>query len=108
MKIAFLGLGNMGSGIASRILAAGHPMIVWNRSPAKAEPLVRMGAQLAKAPEAAVAECEIVMTSLMDDASIRKMFDTSGAGLRRASSRRNPSLCDDNFAWMRGVAGEHA
>jgi|SRR5271165_716603 len=79
MKIAFLGLGNMGSGIASRILAAGHPMMVWNRSPAKAEPLVRLGAELAKAPEAAVAECDIVVTSLMDDASIRNMFDTSGA-----------------------------
>jgi 3-hydroxyisobutyrate dehydrogenase-like beta-hydroxyacid dehydrogenase len=79
MKIAFLGLGNMGSGIASRIVAAGHPLIVWNRTPAKAEPLVRMGAQLAKTPEAAVAEGEIVMSSLMDDASVRNMFDTSGA-----------------------------
>ena len=108
MKIAFLGLGNMGSGIASRILAAGHPMMVWNRTPAKAEPLVRMGAELAKAPEAAVAECEIVVTSLMDDASIRNMFDIFRRGLRRASSWRDPSRCDDNFAWMRGVAGEHA
>ena len=60
-------------------MAAGHPLIVWNRTPTKAEPLVRMGAQLAKTPEAAVAECEIVMSSLMDDASMRKMFDTSGA-----------------------------
>ncbi len=79
MKIAFLGLGNMGSGMASRLLAAGHPLVVWNRTPAKAEPLVRAGAELAKAPEAAVAECEIVITSLMDDASMRNMFDASGA-----------------------------
>ena len=78
MKIAFLGLGNMGSGIASRLLAAGHPLVVWNRTPAKAEPLVRAGAQLAETPEAAVAESEIVMTSLMDDASMRNMFDPSG------------------------------
>src|SRR5271157_3302285 len=79
MRIAFLGLGNMGSGMASRLLAAGHPLVVWNRTTAKAEPLVRTGAELAKAPEAAVAECEIVVTSLMDDASMRNMFDVSGA-----------------------------
>jgi 3-hydroxyisobutyrate dehydrogenase-like beta-hydroxyacid dehydrogenase len=78
MTIAFLGLGNMGSGMASRLVAAGHPLIVWNRTEAKAEALVRMGARLAKAPEAAVAEADIVMTSLMDDASIRSMFDVSG------------------------------
>jgi len=78
MKIAFLGLGNMGSGMAARLLAAGHTLVVWNRTPAKAEPLVSAGAELANAPEAAVAECEIVMTSLMDDGSIRKMFDVSG------------------------------
>ncbi len=78
MTIAFLGLGNMGSGIASRIVAAGHRVIVWNRTPAKAEPLVRMGAESAKAPEAAVAEGDIVITSLMDDASMKAMFDPSG------------------------------
>jgi 3-hydroxyisobutyrate dehydrogenase-like beta-hydroxyacid dehydrogenase len=78
MKIAFLGLGNMGSAMASRLLAAGHALIVWNRTPAKAEPLVSAGAELAEAPEAAVAECEIVITSLMDDASMRKLFEASG------------------------------
>ncbi len=79
MTIAFLGLGNMGSGMASRLLAAGQALVVWNRTPAKAEPLVSVGAQLAKTPEAAVAEGEIVITSLMDDASIKNMFDVSGA-----------------------------
>ena len=40
MKIAFIGLGNMGTGIAQCILKSGHDLIVWNRTATKAGPLV--------------------------------------------------------------------
>src|SRR5271165_6907992 len=70
MKVAFIGLGNMGAGIANCILDAGHELIVWNRTPAKAEPFVNRGARLAATPRDAAAEAEIVITSLMDDKSI--------------------------------------
>ncbi|MFD0359136.1 NAD(P)-dependent oxidoreductase [Streptomyces sp. NPDC127110] len=44
-KIAFLGLGSMGLPMARRLLAAGHPLTVWNRTPHKAGPLVAAGAR---------------------------------------------------------------
>jgi len=42
--LAVVGLGAMGSRIAARLVAAGHEVIVWNRSAGKAEPLARLGA----------------------------------------------------------------
>ena len=49
MKIAFLGLGHMGQAMAGRLIAAGHAVAVYNRTPAKARALVRQGATLAAA-----------------------------------------------------------
>ena len=56
MKIAFIGLGNMGTGIAQSILKSGHDLIVWNRTATKTGPLVALGARAATtAREAAAA-----------------------------------------------------
>jgi glutamyl-tRNA reductase len=44
MKVGFIGLGNMGSGIAANLLKAGHEVTVYNRTASKAEPLVKQGA----------------------------------------------------------------
>ena len=68
--IAIIGLGRMGSGMAKSIQEAGYPIIVWNRSPAKTEPLAAAGAKVAKSPAEAAAGAEIVLTSLLDDASV--------------------------------------
>jgi 3-hydroxyisobutyrate dehydrogenase-like beta-hydroxyacid dehydrogenase len=70
MKVAFIGLGNMGSGIAQRILQHGHDLTVWNRTNSKAEPLVAQGAQGAKTARDAVSRADVVITSLMDDKSV--------------------------------------
>lgn len=64
MTVAVLGLGEMGSALATAVLDAGHPLIVWNRSAAKAETLVAKGARLAASPEAAVAEAELVIVNV--------------------------------------------
>src|ERR1035437_3163225 len=69
MKVAMIGLGNMGSGIASCVLQAGYPLTVWNRTAAKTEPLIAAGARGAASPCAAVADADVVITILMDDAS---------------------------------------
>ncbi|RFU40309.1 NAD(P)-dependent oxidoreductase, partial [Actinomadura logoneensis] len=53
-KIAFLGLGRMGSAMAGRLLAAGHDLTVWNRSPERAAPLAGRGAVAAATPAEAV------------------------------------------------------
>ena len=54
-RIGFLGLGNMGRAMAGRLLAAGHEVVVWNRSPEAADELVAAGATLAAGPAEALA-----------------------------------------------------
>jgi 3-hydroxyisobutyrate dehydrogenase-like beta-hydroxyacid dehydrogenase len=48
MKLGFIGLGRMGSAMAANLLAAGHELTVYNRTKAKAEPLLKRGAHLAE------------------------------------------------------------
>ena len=69
MQIGFIGIGRMGSGMAANLLAAGHTIAVYNRTPAKAEPLLRKGAHLAKSP-AEAARGDIIITMLADDRAL--------------------------------------
>ena len=69
MHIGFIGLGQMGSAIATNLAKAGHEVKVWNRSPEKAAPLVAAGATLAASP-ADAASGEIVFTMLADDTAV--------------------------------------
>jgi 3-hydroxyisobutyrate dehydrogenase-like beta-hydroxyacid dehydrogenase len=75
VNIAFLGLGNMGSAMAQRLLAAGHPLRVWNRSADKMAPLVAAGATAYHSPAAAARDAQLVFSSLMDDNSLHAVFD---------------------------------
>jgi 3-hydroxyisobutyrate dehydrogenase-like beta-hydroxyacid dehydrogenase len=70
MKVACIGLGNMGSGIARNILQAGHELSVWNRTRSKMDPFIRDGAMGCNSIREAVLDADVVITSLMDDASI--------------------------------------
>lgn len=70
MKIAFLGLGNMGSAMAGHLLAAGHELTVWNRTLEKAEPLKSQGAKVERSPSDAVKQAEIAITMLADDHAV--------------------------------------
>jgi 3-hydroxyisobutyrate dehydrogenase-like beta-hydroxyacid dehydrogenase len=74
MKIGFLGLGNMGSGMAANLLRAGHEVTVWNRSPQKAEPLVAQGAVLARTPREAASGRELIVSMLADDAALEAVL----------------------------------
>ncbi|MDO9709093.1 NAD(P)-dependent oxidoreductase [Paracraurococcus lichenis] len=69
MRVGFIGLGNMGSGMAANLLKAGHAVTVYNRTPAKAEPLVAEGAQAA-ADLAGACRGDAVVTMLADDAAV--------------------------------------
>lgn len=66
-RIGFLGLGAMGSRMAARLLAAGHDLTVWNRSPDAAARLTRSGARMAKTPRAAAMRQDFVFSMLRDD-----------------------------------------
>ncbi len=59
---AFVGLGQMGLPMAGRLLDAGHDLVVWNRTPAKADPLVERGAVLVDTPAEAARQSMAVFT----------------------------------------------
>ncbi|ROQ67745.1 3-hydroxyisobutyrate dehydrogenase-like beta-hydroxyacid dehydrogenase [Streptomyces sp. 840.1] len=71
----------MGTALAHAWLAAGHPLTVWNRTPAKAGALVREGARTAPTPAAAIASATgPVVLCLLDDASVTEVLDGAGLG----------------------------
>jgi 3-hydroxyisobutyrate dehydrogenase-like beta-hydroxyacid dehydrogenase len=67
VTVGLIGLGNMGTAIAERVLAGGYPLVVYNRTSAKAEPLRERGAAVAGSPGELAAEVDVVLTSLADD-----------------------------------------
>ena len=87
-RVAVIGLGAMGSRIARRFLDAGHELTVWNRDPAKAEPLVAAGASAAQTPAEAARRAEVVVTMVEDPealAAVTEGPDGVAAGLVRGS-----------------------
>jgi 2-hydroxy-3-oxopropionate reductase len=77
--IAFLGTGLMGGPMAQRLLGAGFPMTVWNRTRAKVEPLVAGGARWAETPVKAVGGATVVILMLTDARAGREVLFDSGA-----------------------------
>jgi 3-hydroxyisobutyrate dehydrogenase-like beta-hydroxyacid dehydrogenase len=72
MKVGFIGLGNMGSGMAASLLNAGHELAVYNRTPDKTKPLVEKGARKA-ASVADACKGDVVITMLADDAAVENL-----------------------------------
>ena len=70
MRVGFIGLGAMGSGMATRLIEAGHEVYVWNRSPGPSAELARRGGRRAESPEAAF-NGDAVVTMLADDDAVR-------------------------------------
>jgi 3-hydroxyisobutyrate dehydrogenase-like beta-hydroxyacid dehydrogenase len=70
MRIAVLGMGNMGKAFATRALERAHLVTVWNRSAGRATDLVAKGAVEAESPQAAVMGSEVVLVVLADDAAV--------------------------------------
>jgi 3-hydroxyisobutyrate dehydrogenase-like beta-hydroxyacid dehydrogenase len=77
-KLAFLGLGQMGTPMALRLLEAGHDVIVWNRTGARAEALVDKGAVAAASPADAVAGVDAVITMLADPRALEEVLFADG------------------------------
>lgn len=83
--IAFIGLGIMGAGMARNLLAAGHTVTVWNRTPSKAEALGRLGAAVAASPASAAETTDVVMVCVSDTKDVEQVVfgdDGVASGLR--------------------------
>lgn len=74
IKVALLGLGTMGHGMAQNLLKAGFPLTVYNRTQAKAETLAARGAAVAKTPAEAAATADVVFAMLSDDDASREAW----------------------------------
>ena len=80
MKVGFIGLGHMGSGMAANLLKAGHDVTVYNRTRAKAEALAAKGAKLAATP-ADACKADAVFTMLADDKAVEAIVFEDGSVL---------------------------
>src|SRR6267142_5286636 len=82
MKIGFIGLGNMGSGIARNLIKAGHDLTVYNRTRSRAEPFASMGARIAETPSEAAAPAEVLIAMLADDAAVEGVIFAPGDAIQ--------------------------
>src|SRR5690606_20411553 len=69
-RLGYVGVGLMGGPMARRLLAAGYPLTVWNRDPAKAAPLAAAGATAAGSAAEVARDSDIVFTCLTDTAAV--------------------------------------
>lgn len=99
----------MGSGMAANLLKAGFSLTVYNRTPAKAHPLVDAGARLASTPADAVKDASVVLTMLADDAASRNVW--LGADGALAAADKNAILLESSTVspvWIAELADEAA
>src|SRR5664279_6484488 len=73
-RVAFIGLGRMGHGMAGRYIDAGFDVTLWNRSRAKAEDLIARGARFAASPADAAIDADAVVTMVADDEASRAVW----------------------------------
>lgn len=83
--IGWIGLGRMGEAMVKRLLKAGHPVSVWNRTAVKAEPLVEYGATIA-ASKQALSSCDVVFTMVSTTDDLKEVLFGDG-GLVAGSSK---------------------
>jgi 3-hydroxyisobutyrate dehydrogenase-like beta-hydroxyacid dehydrogenase len=86
ISVAMVGLGRMGGAVARNLIAAGFDVHIYNRTRAKAQPFAEYGATVADSPAAAAEKVTVVISSLMDDASMLGVVggdEGIAAGLRR-------------------------
>ena len=108
MRVAFLGLGRMGSAIVRLLVKSGEPVTVWNRTAARAEPLVKEGAQAASTAADAVADADVVFTMVMDDAALEEVLEKDGVLANLKKGGIHVSLSTLSVACSRKVTEEHA
>ncbi|MFI5269369.1 MAG: NAD(P)-dependent oxidoreductase, partial [Chloroflexota bacterium] len=88
-RVGFIGMGRMGSAMARRLLDAGYPLTVYDRTQARAEQLGQQGASVALTPKDLAARSEVVLICVTDDAAQQQLTlgpDGAAAGLREGAT----------------------
>lgn len=101
--VTFIGLGPMGQAMVHALLAGGHPVTVWNRTPTRAADVVAAGARLAPTPADAVAASDLVILSLTDYRAMYDILEPATAALAGRTlvnlSSDSPDRTREGAAW---------
>ncbi len=109
MNLGFVGLGAMGELIVPRLMAAGHKVTGWNRTRAKAEPLIKQGMMWADTPRAVAEKSEIVFSIVTDSKAVKSVAlgpDGIVSGLRKGDIFIDMSTIEPDAS--REIAAEFA
>jgi len=107
MNVGFIGIGSMGAVMVQRLLAAGHAVRVWNRSPAPAQALAAQGATVAGTPQEAFA-ADVVFSMLADDKAVRAVLLDSGALQAAAAGGVHVNMATISVELAAELARRHA
>ena len=108
-RVAILGLGIMGTGMANRLLSANFPLTVYNRNREKSVPFADAGAFVAESPREAASRSEIILSMVGDDAASRGVWLGENGAL--AGARRNAVLIESSTLsgdWIQELAAKAA
>jgi len=108
MKIAFIGLGRMGMGMARNLLRGGYDLTVYNRTREKAEALAAEGPRVASSPADACRDAEVVMTMVADDHAVEEIvFGNNGIASAMQGGCIHVSHSTISTALARRLTAEH-
>jgi 3-hydroxyisobutyrate dehydrogenase len=106
-NVTVLGMGAMGSRMAVNLIKAGHTVTVWNRTPAKTQPLTEAGAIAAQTPAEAVKQAEFVIAIVRDDEASHHVWLNDAAGALAAMPKGALAIESSTLTveWARELAG---
>jgi 3-hydroxyisobutyrate dehydrogenase-like beta-hydroxyacid dehydrogenase len=107
MRLGFIGLGQMGRGMAMRLLEAGHELIAWNRSPGPFATLREHGATIAARIDDTLA-AEVVVSMLADDRAVQTVWIEQGLVDRVPPSCLHLNMASIGLDLGRRLAAAHA
>ena len=107
MKIGFIGLGQMGRGMAARLIERGHALVVWNRTQAAAEALQQAGAAVAAQPEETL-QADVVITMLADDAAVEAVWIEPALIRKMPATTIHLNMASVSLALARRLCALHA
>jgi len=108
MNIGFIGLGNMGSGMARRLIDAGHTLTVYNRTRRRAEPFRALGIDVADTIRDAAAKADVLISMVADDQAVEEVVFPPGDALHALPSGAvHVSMSTVSVAMSRRLADAH-
>jgi 3-hydroxyisobutyrate dehydrogenase len=108
-RVALIGLGLMGSGMARRLLGAGFPLTVYNRNPGRAAPLAKEGAHAAASPREAASRADVVLSMVAHDGASRAVWQGEEGALAGAARGTVLVECSTlTVGWIEELAREAA